>query len=200
MEKEPKSWWHTMPGILTAISGLIAAVTSLIVVLHQTGIIDGNKKQNSHLVSTTSNGDIGPINENAPITPSLPAQDYKRVEKLSRLWAEAVAQRNVEKLVEISSPPFLFFETILANTDQIRRRYQQLMPDNVKGFCKIKDVQRLSEWMDRLPQPEGRKKVHDMQLKGDDLVALVCVLEDCEDDVLLFFRKQGSELKMAGIW
>ena len=34
-----KGWWHTLPGILTASAGLITAVTGLVVVLNQAGLL-----------------------------------------------------------------------------------------------------------------------------------------------------------------
>jgi len=39
-----KSWWRTIPGVLTAAAGMITAMTGLIVALHQTGILEKNNK------------------------------------------------------------------------------------------------------------------------------------------------------------
>lgn len=41
MATEPKtqSWWQTLPGILTALAGVLSAVTGLVVALHQTGVL-----------------------------------------------------------------------------------------------------------------------------------------------------------------
>lgn len=35
-EEEKKSWWHTLPGILTGVAVLITAISGLITVLYQT--------------------------------------------------------------------------------------------------------------------------------------------------------------------
>ena len=43
MAEEPKSWWHTVPGILTAITGVMTALSGLLVTLHQTGVIEGKQ-------------------------------------------------------------------------------------------------------------------------------------------------------------
>jgi serine/threonine-protein kinase len=48
-EDETKSWWITLPGIITAISGAIAALTALLAVLHQAGLLGS-----SHDGTTTS--------------------------------------------------------------------------------------------------------------------------------------------------
>jgi hypothetical protein len=39
MDEDPrsKSWWHTLPGILTAAAGAITAITALVTALHQAG-------------------------------------------------------------------------------------------------------------------------------------------------------------------
>lgn len=49
-EKEnPTSWWHTLPGVITALTGLVTAITALIVGLNQTGVIGiGDKEQIIH--------------------------------------------------------------------------------------------------------------------------------------------------------
>jgi len=40
MEKEAtaQNWWQTLPGVITAITGLLTAVTALVVTLHQAGV------------------------------------------------------------------------------------------------------------------------------------------------------------------
>ena len=47
MDEEPKSksWWQTLPGILTAVTGIITAVTGLVVALNQTRFFSGESKQ-----------------------------------------------------------------------------------------------------------------------------------------------------------
>ena len=39
-KSEPKGWWQTLPGLLTAAAGIITAITGLLVALHQTGLFD----------------------------------------------------------------------------------------------------------------------------------------------------------------
>ena len=46
-ERTGKSWWATMPGVLTALAGIITAVAGLVAILAQTGLVgakgDGHK-------------------------------------------------------------------------------------------------------------------------------------------------------------
>lgn len=35
----PPSWWHTMPGLLTALAGAITAIAGLIIALSQAGLL-----------------------------------------------------------------------------------------------------------------------------------------------------------------
>lgn len=44
-DEKPGSWWQTVPGVLTAIAGIIGAVSGLIVALHQAGIFGGEKEK-----------------------------------------------------------------------------------------------------------------------------------------------------------
>jgi len=41
-EQKPQKWWQTLPGVLTAIAGLLTATTGLIAILHQTGFFDAS--------------------------------------------------------------------------------------------------------------------------------------------------------------
>lgn len=44
---EPQSWWHTLPGILTATAGIITAITGLIIALNQVGYFKKNETKPS---------------------------------------------------------------------------------------------------------------------------------------------------------
>ena len=58
-DEKPGSWWQTLPGVLTAIAGFIAAVSGLILALNQAGLLGGaNDKQ--------AQGPPGPAATTAP--------------------------------------------------------------------------------------------------------------------------------------
>lgn len=92
MNEDPKSksWWNTLPGVLTAVAAVIAAVTALVSTLHQTGWI-GAKAPTSLSTATgaavayTSTTPLGPTPD-APATAdsiALPTQTTLTYGKLS---------------------------------------------------------------------------------------------------------------------
>ena len=50
-ETPGKSWWSTMPGILTALAGIITALGGLVAVLSQTGLIGGKSEDGVSIAS-----------------------------------------------------------------------------------------------------------------------------------------------------
>ena len=58
-DDQPKSWWQTIPGILTGIAGIVTAIASLVAVLHQVGYLGTGD------VNTDNNSDTS--SENAPL-------------------------------------------------------------------------------------------------------------------------------------
>lgn len=40
LESEPKGWWQTLPGLLTAVAGIVTALTGLLLAVHQMGCFD----------------------------------------------------------------------------------------------------------------------------------------------------------------
>ena len=56
-EEERKSWWLTLPGIITAISGAIVAITGLLTVLHQAGLL-GSSQDGTRGTATST--ELGP--------------------------------------------------------------------------------------------------------------------------------------------
>ena len=46
-QEQPKSWWQTVPGILTGLAAVITATAGLIVALQQVGILDKTDVKNS---------------------------------------------------------------------------------------------------------------------------------------------------------
>lgn len=43
-DQSKSSWWKTIPGVMTAVGGLITAIATLIVALNQVGLLTGNSE------------------------------------------------------------------------------------------------------------------------------------------------------------
>ncbi|WP_367846620.1 hypothetical protein [Rhodoferax sp. WC2427] len=73
MDEDPKSksWWNTLPGVLTAVSAVIAAVTALVSTLHQTGWIGA--KASTSPPSSTQPPPSSPSPSPAPAPTAAPA-------------------------------------------------------------------------------------------------------------------------------
>ena len=83
-EDETKSWWLTLPGMITAISGAIVAITGLLAVLHQAGLLgsshDGTTETSAPTTRQPTGGvrpagtdEQGFLNSNARCDPGHPA-------------------------------------------------------------------------------------------------------------------------------
>jgi hypothetical protein len=54
-QSESKSWWQTLPGVLTAVAAVITALTGLLVAVHQTGWFDHRNKDQAQTTSRPAN-------------------------------------------------------------------------------------------------------------------------------------------------
>jgi hypothetical protein len=59
-QSESKSWWQTIPGILTAVAAVITAVTGLVVALHQAGVLHRGASTQSETGTITRRADTAP--------------------------------------------------------------------------------------------------------------------------------------------
>jgi len=56
-DNKPKSWWETVPGLITAIATVITAVAGLIIALNQAGFLHDAPSDSTNL-NNTSGGDV----------------------------------------------------------------------------------------------------------------------------------------------
>lgn len=75
------SWWHTLPGVITAVTGLLTAVAGLVLALHQAGIFEDKAPSVLSGQATPANGKGKPnspeINAARPVLtqePTVPEQ------------------------------------------------------------------------------------------------------------------------------
>lgn len=111
-EKSMRSWWHTAPGILTAIAGIITAMAGLIVALHQAGLFGG--------------GDTQPkaeaIREPTVSVPKLPEGSLPK--KDEAVVAPSATSRS-ELGDEVSTAQWIFKVRNITETDEYAERYYQ---------------------------------------------------------------------------
>ena len=69
-----QSWWLTLPGILTAAGTVITAITGLLVVLNQAGLVGGS--DSTATPSSTATGVSPPTSETAAIA-SPPTSEHQ---------------------------------------------------------------------------------------------------------------------------
>ena len=50
-QSDSKSWWQTLPGVLTAVAAVITAITGLLVAVHQTGWFDHRNRDQAQSAS-----------------------------------------------------------------------------------------------------------------------------------------------------
>jgi hypothetical protein len=62
--EKKQSWWLTLPGVLTAMTGFIGAITALIIGLNQVGLIGW------HVSPTTTSAPATPVTSTGPQPPS----------------------------------------------------------------------------------------------------------------------------------
>lgn len=83
-EAASKSWWHTLPGVLTGIAGVIAAVTGLVAILNTAGLLP--KKDSAPTRSATgpaANTDGGATK---PVVVSAPPDKVASANPLPPPW------------------------------------------------------------------------------------------------------------------
>lgn len=111
-EESRKTWWHTVPGNLTAIAGMITAITGLIVALHQSGLFGAGDTQPK--VEATQDPNVS--------VPKLPEGS------LSTKDAEVVAPSATSRSRlgnEVSTAQWIFEVINITETDEYTERYYQ---------------------------------------------------------------------------
>ena len=57
-----RSWWTTLPGVLTAIAAVLTAVTGLVAVLAQQGVIGGARDKPVEAAMAAGTSELGDFN------------------------------------------------------------------------------------------------------------------------------------------
>lgn len=105
MPEEPKSFWRTIPGIITAIATLITAIGGFLVVLHQVGVF-GSKPEPKPDAQHVSTGIAGQSQLEGLTTTDMKARQME-LELRLREMEQRLAQPSDRSTIEPSeSQPF----------------------------------------------------------------------------------------------
>jgi len=86
-QQKPTNWWQTLPGVLTAIAAVITAISGLVALLFQNGVLGG--KADSKIAAQTTPQVVAHSNaENRSIAASA---EHAATRTTARPWSEAEA-------------------------------------------------------------------------------------------------------------
>lgn len=88
--QKPTSWWQTLPGVLAALAAVVTAVSGLLAVLFQNGLL-GGKADASAKSSMSTKADAPVAASAAPKSPATAGQSTPA----ARPWSDAVAVMSI---------------------------------------------------------------------------------------------------------
>jgi hypothetical protein len=172
-----RSWWHTFPGVLTAVAGILTALGTLVLALHQAGVLGAAKPPAAHGVADATARDTTP---DSGASPSLPPQQPPaaalppNVVRLGELEYTLLAA----KAEPLSSQKWaLRFEFRLNNGGRFpaslgdanfRLRIDDIPRVPVSGLGKIVDGRSAEEGEVRFEIPYSAKTLQLVIFNGDD--------------------------------
>lgn len=99
--EKSQSWWHTFPGVLTAIAGVLTALTGLVAALSQMGLVGGASKATPSAYADTTKGSTpaarasGPASVGPPASSVASGEASTDIDKPTPLSANQIAGRGV---------------------------------------------------------------------------------------------------------
>lgn len=190
-----KSWWTTLPGIITAIAALITATGGLIVILNSTGCLKHEP--------------VNPNNINEPVISTKNLNPSKSIiinydslaTAMSAQWYENTKSNNIDGLVTLVSVPFYADNQILTSLSEVREFYNKILREKGEGstmpaLTELK-IYKASELRNKGFDITKDRFFQSMQFEPDPYIAL---LGFSGEYVEVIFRKVDQSLKIAGIW
>src|SRR4051794_18997885 len=103
MSEDARSWWSTLPGLITAAAALLTAVTGLAVALNQIGVLAGAKGHGSNRGSAASatTPQAGPRSNEPGTSPTSQAEAQNGPDPAN---AGAAAAQKFESTVPLGQP------------------------------------------------------------------------------------------------
>ena len=115
-----KSWWTTLPGLLTATAGVLTAVTGLVAVLAQQGVIGGAKDQRVETAKGAAPGSEPEPSSDAPAKTQPPAATTASTLAAAQPGKAAAAGKAGVDLAALRAEGFKGVVITLADGSQVR--------------------------------------------------------------------------------
>jgi hypothetical protein len=118
----------------------------------------------------------------------------EQAEQLSREWMVAYNQSNVEKLVSLASPPFLFDTLpVLTTREAIRDKFRNVDEEYEVISFEAMTISELARRLEIQEEPFWQQRLEDLRMEEDDVGVMV------HDAFLIFFRREGTDVELAGV-
>jgi len=144
---------------------------------------------------------------NATSTPSLGSADAIAAQKLGAEWFSAMKRHDVEVLIHMADFPFYFDQEILAGPDDMRRRFRDSAskPNSDTKTLHLGSVKArtIAEWKQGGFEAERDRILGNITYNDNDFVVILTIgngLNTEGEGVVLYMRKVGSKIKLAGFW
>ena len=173
-----KSFFKTLPGILTGLAALIASLTGLYLAFQ---------------------GSRPPEDSTQP-TPQVQQQKQQAIELFEEFMI-AWQKSDHSAISAMSDTPYYFFDEIMIRREKIFNKWKLVFSQKNANFqmetMKTKTIAELKEeGIDR----ERGKIIESLHLSDEDIaIELTASLLDYQAIITLFTRRADSELKLAGI-
>lgn len=181
-----KSFWHTLPGIVSATAAIITALTGLFVAIH-------NNSKTSSAKNDLPKQEIVQKQESPKITLAM-------AEQMANQFINACKKRSADEIVSLISVPFYFDYNIETDMDEIHSKFQKDFQEHPnQPFPEIKSikVKTVKEWKIEGKLNNGDRILENLNINDDDFYS---VIESPPYTFSLGFRIVGNKLKIAGMW
>lgn len=209
-ESGSKSWWTTIPGIMTAVAGVISAVALLIGSLNQAGFFKTREtpkapSPESSLKTEQSNNKNSAQPERRQETELSDVEQRKTAEALAVSYVNSLIKYEIENLTSQASFPFFSDNEIMLSKEDLRKYYSEKLGEASKrgqpndGRIEITRIKArtIGEWKTEGYDVSKDRLLRSIQLDDGDFMIGI---EYPHNGFAVYTRKVGGVLKIAGWW
>ena len=196
MENEnKKTFFKTLPGILTGIAALITALTGLYIAYQST-------RQPKDLVQQMPRQQ--PIQEQrqpekTPMKEEL-IKHMQRARRLAEDYLNAYQNNNIDKIMQISATPFYFLHEILFRPEDISRRFEEVFSQKAANFyVEAIEAKTIGELIRGDINRELRRIIESLNLSHEEIIIeITWSLPNYQGKLFLFTRWIDDDLRLIG--